>query len=583
MNAEEIEALRRIAHPERFGRHVTGLIPYSAQTVVMLCPHPFPLVFCGRGVGKSSILQAMRVAWLASTKPSLDALLYRHHKPIPMRFWAFGAVKEQAYSLQKQISDMFDMDPWLRSLKSDDSGKTNITLIDGTTIGIRAATHAARGPHAQVIPTKSGSVKGRIQILVDEAAYLREPDFVEEVLKPMLMVGGEGSQISMYSTPAGQQGEMWELWSGEHTGDCRQTYTVDANGRRKYQFDKSKCWGCIASNYAVRHNFPSSENPFADRRFLLKEKRKLCGSGRKETWLQEYCGIASETSGLFMNAEIQKIMWDDKLDQYRLDEDGNFVRLSVRAKGVFDTELVHYGMIDRDAEYWIGVDNNQGVESKRADYASVAVVMRKAGKAPLLLCERFLKPPEQFGGKHYKPGNLTPFMIDYVAFLIRMFDPRKVFIDQGAGQAIMVPLSQMDEFNENLFEYIPTSAQQKSRSMVHMRSMIEQGLSQFPAIPFLMKEVLYLRVDQDGLEDRVLKIDKAAAWGTMDKQVDGLFACAYAYRGTEGMEDSLYCDAVNQIIIPHASNSLITRVTRDSYGLGSQIIDPYSMRDRYVN
>ena len=529
-----LQTLMRLAHPAVFGKRTTGKIPFSAQLVAMLCPHRTPIFSLGRDTGKSDLMIAQGEVAKVVVLPPLLAYLHRLTRPVPVDVVLIASVKEQAFELQAKIQNVIQSADWLRAMVSVDSTKTNIVFDTRSRIMVRPATNAARGLHAKTFATGKGIMRGALRVLVDEGWFLRQADFYHAVVSPMMGDAGPGSRMAVYSTPYGQQGEVWDMWSDARTGDCAQPYVVDGDGRRQHSFDRAFCQQCMMRWSRVRHNFASTENPYINRRYLLEEKRRLLGMGLKEVWKQEYLGIPSSTSGLFFKPEHQGLMWNDELPEYRISDSGDFVRRlagSVEEGAV--EELVDLSSLRLGGgDYFLGIDPNQGIESKRADYAAVALVeMTRQKKAVLWFCMRFRKALPYFDGIDYRSGDVTPFVLAAAVFLIEHFGVKRVFVDQNFGQAYYVPLVQ--RYGESRIQYIPGSLQQKQHCLVHWRSMIERGKYEAPAIKFLVEETRYLQVEQDSLDEDKVRVDKAKGWGTQGAQVDGTFAVAYAMRGTE--------------------------------------------------
>ncbi len=533
--AGQLEALERLSHPAEWGKRV-GRIPYSSQLIVLLCPHRNKETECGRGVGKSLVLIGDNEGRRAFTLPYLRAAVTKCSKPIPYRGIMIGAVKDHAFELQQRIYDLFHSEDWLASAIDPETTKTRIRLKNRALITVKAATAAARGPHAETMLGKRGMVKGIISVDVDEAWFITEESFFAQVIRPMQQMAGPGSQFLFASTPYGKQGPMWDIHSSGQTGECMQLYTLDPKTRRRiYHFDREICRTCMAKYHTVRFNFPSWENPYVNLRALLNERRDLMERGQIGVWEQEYLGIPSETVAMFFNEHHQKMktgMWDDDLEEYRLLENGDFVRRSLSTGGETDEEVIDPGNAPR-GEFYLGIDPNRGVESRRVDYASLGLVqICRDGKVPLRLCQRFKKAPPYFWGKSYQLHEITPFMIDYASFLIETFEVRKVYLDMGGGgEAYYWPLVQ--RFGEDRVEYIKTSLQDKMRALLHLRMLIERGLGKAPPIDWLVRETRHLRVDVDSLDEDKVRVSKVAAWGTAGAEVDGVFAWAYACRGAE--------------------------------------------------
>lgn len=525
--------IRKMYHPDVFGRTFLHREPYPAQTVRMLCPHRRPITKTGRAVGKSKVLISDDAVRRAVTMPWISGYMAESTFPIPARIILIASVKEQAIELQMNIANAFDQNDWLGSLLSSASTKTNICLKDKTRIMVRPATHAARGLHAETFLTKKGVVKGDIRIYVDEAAQVRLPEFFQSIVNPMLALGGRGSAVCSFTTPWGEDGEIEDMWNASTTGTCMQPFTVNEEGYREYRFDRNLCQQCMRQFHSVRFNFSTAENPYIDRQFLLEEKRALYAKGRENIWKQEYLGIAVPTSGLFFNKKHHEMMWDDTLPQYRLREgDCEFVEILTSAGGeslAMPVDLAE--RYSRHGVFYMGYDANQGIESRRADFAVLALVEVVGDHAYLRLCQRFKKPPVHFMGHVYRPDELTLFMQDYGMFLFDLFHVRKCYPDQGFGQALGIEIQR--KYGSDKIEYIKTSRQDVVRTLQHLRSMIECGKCTAPGIGFLMDETKYLKLDQDSLLEDQIRIKKAHDWGTAGAEVDGLYAWADAMRGTE--------------------------------------------------
>jgi len=533
--ASLLENLERLYHPVKWGRRL-GRIPYSAQTVVLLCPHRNKEAECGRGVGKSLVLIGDNQGRKAVCLPYLRAAATKSTKPIPYRGILIGAVKDHAFELQQRLFDLFHSDDWLSNELDSETTKTRIRLRNRALITVKAATASARGPHAETVLGKDGVVKGIISVNVDEAWFITEESFFAQVIRPMQQLAGPGSEFLFASTPYGKQGPMWDIHSSQRTGECMQPFEVDPKTKRRtYHFNREICRTCMAKYHTVRFNFPSWENPYVNLRVLLNERRELLDRGQRGVFEQEYLGIPSETVAMFFNEHHQKMgtgMWDDDLEEYRLKDNGDFVKRVLTTGGEAEEELVELGNVPR-GEYYLGIDPNRGVESRRVDYASLALVqILRNGDVPLRLCARFKKALSYFWGREYRPHEITPFLIDYASFLIEQFDIQKVYLDQGGGgEAYYWPLVQ--RFGEDRIFYIKTSLQDKMRALLHLRMLIDRGLAKAPPLDWLVRETRHLRVDVDSLDEDKVKVSKVSAWGTAGAEVDGLFAWAYACRGAE--------------------------------------------------
>ncbi len=600
------EQLLAFADPVLFNKIVLEREAYPAQQIPRRCPHPNVLDCPGRGTGKSTVFVGDDNCHRSSVIPYVAGLVNKLDAPVPFRAVLFSKTKEQAYDLQTAIRSSFDRNAWLRSLIDPSSTKTNLKLADSrgvfAEIVLRPATDAARGKHAVTRTMKGDVIKGIIRLFLDEGWFLKDPKFVDEVLMPMLGVGGPGSGIVIASTPKGVLGPVANMYNSPFTGRCSQLYVRDENKRRVYafvddgkrevfdgfgpvakedarrkqdkavSFDPKLCIPCMMKYRCVVHNFPSWENPYQNLKELLKKKRELLATGKKLVWDQEYEGIPVAISGLFFNERHHEMMWDPALPLYRLNEFGDLVLLrEVGDEGVeeefLDPRVVFGG---RDTRFYQGYDPNQGVVSSRVDYGAMAVVMVRNGKAQLVFCARYQKPPRYFRGKEYSPSQLIEFMDDLWFYLWSVFKPEHGWVDQGGGQSCWSKHTRL--LGEGTIDYVKTSRQAKLDGFMNLRGLIEAGLFTMPMIEWLETECEYLEVDNDALEiDDQIKIHKAASWGTQGAQVDGLNAVANACLGVRSpgvivMAGSTQGElSIVPSAVPQIGDGRVTKLQTSSY------------------
>ena len=575
------ERLYQLSDPVIFGEYVLERDPYPAQANVLRCPHPDQVDTMGRGVGKSKVLLGDKVARRASVLPYLAAMVNRLTKPLEYLAVLISKTKEQAFELQTAIRNSFDRNQWLRSTLSPDSTKTNLLLIDENGIYgrilLRPATDAARGLHAETRKIKGEVWKGLLDRYLDEGWFLKDPNFIEEVLGPMGNMAGPGSQSVITTTPKGKIGPVWAKYDSPMTGRCAQWFVRDEFGRRIYDFvddgqravwngfgivpeerrkkdavvgfDLKKCHECMFKFSSVVHNFPSWENPYQDLRVLLQKRRELVNSGRGAIWTQEYEGVPQSTAGLFFNSRHHELMWNDNLPEYRVNELGELKVLRSTAIGAIEDDTPPRSFFPRSAKFYLGYDASQGIVSTRVDYSATAIVMELNGKGTLVYCQRFKEPLPYFRGKHYEKNQLVEFMDDLNMYLFEIFGCDHAWVDQGFGQSTFAKFLRAK--GATAIDYIPTSRKAKVDGFMNMRGLVEALLFQMPVIGWLETETEYLAVEQDALEDDQVKIHKAKSWGATGAQVDGLNAVANACMGLKelGVQVSVG-QAVGQTTLP---------------------------------
>lgn len=559
------DKLKLMSDPVLFNRYFLERDPYPAQQIPRRCPHPRVIDCMGRGTGKSTVMVGDDTCHKASVMPYVAGMVNRLDGPVPFRAVLFSKTMEQAYDLQTAIRSSFDRNSWLRSLIDPESTKTNLKLSDSkgvfAEVMMRPATDTARGKHAVTRMMKGEVIKGIIRLLLDEGWFLKDPKFIDEVMMPMLGLGGPGSGIVIATTPKGEIGPVWTLYSSPLTGRCSQLYVRDETHRRVYSFvddgkqevfdgngevlrsdprrgrdkvvsfDPKLCIACMRKYRTVVHNLPSFENPHQNLRELLREKRELEMTGKIEVWKQERLGLPVSLSGLFFNERHHEMMWDPSLPIYRLNDFGDLVLL--REAGNEGVEEVYldprslYGA--RDVKFYIGYDPNKGVVSDRVDYGAIAVVMEWNGRARLVFCMRFQKPLPFFRGKDYRPNQLIEFMDDLWFFLWETFRCDHGWVDQGGGQSCWSKHVRI--YGESSIDYVPTSSKAVLDGFLNLRGLVEAQMFNSPVIEWLQTECQYLKVDAEALSGDVMKIEKAASWGTAGAQVDGLNAVANACLG----------------------------------------------------
>ncbi len=554
---------KRLYNRKVFGRHALNRFPYSGQEVIILCTFPKILVVTGRGTGKSEVLIADDTIFKATVKPIFDGWMYGLKKPLTSKTIILGNIKSTAKMSQNNIKRGFKSSDFLWDMVEHATAEYMRTK-DGSEISIKTASDSARGVHATVeLDEKGMAIKHPIYIKIDEVWFIDNKDLLEAVLEPMLMYGGPGSQLAGYTTPYGQEGPGWEIYSDENNVHCPQKYTIDKRtGLRTYSFDRELCEVCKAQNSGADwriFQLESYQNPYADRKQLVGTKRRLIRTGKAVIWNQEYCGVPEASAGLFFTRShiIQMTNQDKNMRLWSIEE----ILL----------------MDPQPGEWLIGIDDNSGIKSKHADYASLAIGKREGNACQLkfIIRIRYGEIPHVF--PYIKRGTLsetTLFLIELTRLLLKqkLVGKAKVFIDFGYGQAIMTALE--NEF-PNKLEYVKNSGLEIGQCFLNMRTLIETDRFKMPGIDWVIDECKYLiGLDEHAEDNDKLKIQKArSSWGDK-KTVDGLFAIAYMLKGMMGAVVHLRGGTIDRDMrLPFNLNSdplkIFTPVGSDQFNLTS--------------
>ena len=514
---------KKLHNPKIFGKHVLERIPYSAQELRLRCTFPRNIIVTGRGTGKTTVCIGDDATRKLTVQPLFDSWMYGLDYPLTAKVLIIGNVKETAKLSQDNIRHNFQTNEFLQTFKDKDQfTREHIATIHDSHCWIKTASNAARGIHADMKLDKATGevVKGKIYIYVDELWFVSNSELMEAILEPMLMFGGPGSQINAYTTPYGQEGSAWDIYSGPATKPCPQKFIRNPiTGQKTYLFDRNLCEKCKAEGGWRKFHIESYQNPYIDLKQELETKRRLEKTGRGIIWNQEHLGLPQVSVGLFFNgAHIRQMTsQDERMSLWTIEE------------------MVM--MEPKTGDWLIGVDNNSGIKSKKADYASVSLKERLPnGKVELRYVGRFrygdlpkvsLKGFREIKNESYSATTL--FVIELLRLILaRCRGKRKVYVGFGYGQAIMTAL---ENDYPNVFEYVTDSGKEIAQCFLHFRTMIELERFKCPFIGWLVEEMKYLTgIDENSEGDR-LKIKKSKSWGS-GKTVDGLFAIAYGMKGT---------------------------------------------------
>ncbi len=513
---------QRLYNRQVFGRHLLNRIPYDAQTVIMMCTFPKILVNTGRGTGKTKVLIGDDTIFKSSVKPIFDGWMYGLDKPLNSKTFIIGNVKSTAKMSQNNIQQGYKNSDFLRDFVEHSTAEY-LRTKDGSEVSIKTASDSARGGHADIeLDDKGLAIKHPIYIKIDELWFIESKDFLEAVVEPMLMYGGPGSQLAGYTTPYGQEGPGWEILSDPNNTRCPQKYTIDPKtGLRKYCFDRSLCEICKAQGSGADwriFQLESYQNPYADKKQLLGIKRRLIRTGKSVIWNQEYCGIPEASVGLFFTR-------------------AHIIQMTNRDKDMRLWSLEEIKLMDPQPGVWsIGVDNNSGIKSKHADYASIAINKIEDQTALLKYIERFRYgeiPPIFPQITRGTLSETTLFLIELIRLLMAKLTGKiKIYIDFGYGQSIMTALE--NEYPGKL-EYVKNSGLEIGQCFLNLRTLIETDRFKMPWVDWVIEEAKYLQgLDEHAEDNDHLKIKKArSSWGD-SKTVDGLYAMAYASKGMMG-------------------------------------------------
>lgn len=558
-----VEHIRKLHNKRIFGKVLLGREPYvfrepkrddkgvivgftpkitgvSYQYVIVHCPAPRRLIVTGRGIGKSEIIIGNEVPFKALLQPYFDQVGNFLHRPLPQKIILLGNLRETARKLQEKVRRDCLSHPWLESLVAEHT-QTELEARNGSHIYVRTAGNdgsSARGLHSEILTNERGeSVKGKIHAYLDEAAFMRAPRVIEEVIEPMMILN-PNSTVTITTTPYGEEGEVWRAWSDPTSMDCLQKSDVrpmtverlSADGERYYRdepfkmypgFDPELCKVCLQKRGWKRFNVATADNPFMVPEALWDRKNSLLRNGLELVWNQEHMGLFQKAAGLFFPPSTWLKMLDDS--------------------ATFITEdLLLTAPTRLRGKFLLGLDSSSGIVTKGADFTALWLWEEILERGELhyyaRMIYRWKKPPPVWGGRSYNESDLLTFVIHFVRWLRQRLSIRRTTVGSGFGQGIYEGTR---HDGEGPVDYFTDSETQLTSLFVWFRALAETGRIHLPpdCAPGGSHEWMSQEAGRLGITEGTargglnFKVYKMAGWGS-GKTVDGLFAGAYGLAPT---------------------------------------------------
>lgn len=563
MSTIQIADLKKLLNKRIFGKALLGREPYvfrtplrddkqvvvgyrpeiegvSYQYVILSCPAPRKLIVSGRGIGKSDIIIGNAVPHHALIQPFFDQAANYLTKPLPTKIILIGNLRETARKLQEKMRRDLLSHPLLASLVAEHT-QTELHTRHGSHVYVRTAGNdgsSVRGLHSEILTNERGqSVKGKIHIYYDEAAFSRARNLIEEVIEPMMILN-PNSSITVTTTPYGEEGEVWKAWSDQKSIDCMQHYEMrrqfverlTLEGERYYRmetfrvypkFDLEVCARCMSKRGWKRFAVPTAENPFMVPEALYDRRMSLIRNGLELVWNQEHMGLFQKAAGLFFPPAVWLKMLDD--EAVFLDEDKDLRAFPGKRTGKF----------------YLGIDSSSGIVTKGADFTALwlweEVMVGRDAHYFARMVRRWRRPPEAWDGKAYDETRLLQFVIDFVRFLKKKTTVKRLTVGFGFGQGIYTSLQNDDDLR---MDYYTDSEPELAAGFVWFRALGEMGRIHLPAdcAPggrhgYVSEEAGRLGITDGTTAGLRFKVYKMAGWGS-GKTVDCLFAGMYGLKPT---------------------------------------------------
>jgi len=265
----------------------------------------YQMNFCGRSVGKSTVMSSLPAAHWGAWLPYFDQMVYDTDRPMAIRFILIGNTLDTSKAMLQYIRAYLTQNPLTESLIDiNNDSKTYLRLKNGTEYFVRSANNIRGLNPASFKSRRYGkTIFGRTIILIDEYARVKRPNILDEDLSAYMNFSN-GCLFIANTTP----------W-----------------GKDNHAYKQSK-----EPRFKTR-NFPTSANiHMQNRQNLVELKKWYEESGQKWIWNEEHMGMPSANHGqIFPNSWIDRVtyseeeeekrgsLWDDK-DIDTISESGEF-------------------------------------------------------------------------------------------------------------------------------------------------------------------------------------------------------------------------------------------------------------------
>ncbi|MBN1881093.1 MAG: hypothetical protein JW885_02880 [Deltaproteobacteria bacterium] len=395
------------------------------------------LEWCGRGVGKSMYLGALKWAYWGVVLPYVFMAIYRTKRPMGIRFVVTGNNMDTAKQLLQYIRNFIAVSPlFAAEIDQHNDSRMLLRLKNGTEYHVRAGSDAARGlnPYSFQSGRLGKTILGMTVVLADEYAYFVDQDFYTEVVEPYLSLGM--SVFHAFSTP---------------------------NGKENMAYQNS-----VDRDFTVRA-FHSAQNAYRDMRELVKIYRRLVDMGFPEVWNEEYMGIPQDAKNrtfperLVLRAiegfpggvlDKDELLWTDEYIREHAEE-----------------------LVAKTGPLFLGGDPNKGKMERGQQSDACALAIVELQQNPFRLVLRYAAEwgnPESVKDEYREQIDLDEYT-EKIIWLYKTLKIRQGGVDINPGRGIVLALSNMTPPILNL-DWIDTDSSKRGREIDDIAlSLMEKG------------------------------------------------------------------------------------------------------------
>jgi hypothetical protein len=377
----------------------------------------------GRGTGKTTIFQELNAADMAVFMPYFLQTFYGEKKPIDVTLIFVANVKKGARQRLENVKRKISGNAYLERHLVDYNAwtKEEVILRNGTMLRAESASDRVRGYHSK-------HQHGKVIYLCDEFAFwggsqcMDGQKFIEEIAEQSF-----GATIGCFTTPYGKRGGAW--WAYNHPD-----------------------W--------FKFNFPTWQNPRADRRKLAAKVKRLLSLGRTIIVDQEIRGRFVDDVGLFFPIETWMKSINTGLEWLFTDQD-NYVQVVKELSELAERRVKHRG------HYLLGLDPNEGNKKAGADPFGISLV-EKVGR------KYFNRFTTSFNGRSHEE------IMRVLKPLCAIYEPVKINIDGGGGYHTGPSVMLKGSPGVRNIEAIPESNQSIVGYMSALRGLMMMGKYEQP-------------------------------------------------------------------------------------------------------
>lgn len=442
------------------------------------------LDYCGRGVGKSQFMAALKWAYWGVVLPYVMKAVYRLKRPMAMRFVLTANNLETAKQLLQYIRSWIVIHPlFADEIDSQNDSKMYLRLKNGTEYHVRAATDSARGlnPYSYHSERLGITIPGVTVVVCDEFAYVVDQTFFKEAVEPYLAAIG-WSVFHALTTPNGKENMAYEC-STDRDFNVRTT--------------------------------PSWLNEYRDMKELAKIRRRLVTAGFPEVYNEEYLGIPQDQKWRFFPEVLirkcielfpggvlnnDELLWSDQYIEEHAPE-----------------------LVKNCGDFYLGGDPNKGKMERGnlSDASAISIV--EVRKNPFKVITRYAMEwgnPESVRPDCKKAIGLDEYT-DKIEWLFRVLKIKKGLLDINPGVGIVSFLNRTHSWMN--IDYIDTDSAKRSRDVDdNARTMMEKGERAIP--PHIDIQRAYQRYGTGGKRTGkkmtdLVKADLYAVWCVVEGSI----------------------------------------------------------------